>query len=129
MSRSIIITGASGGIGRVTARRFLAAGWRVGPIAYTAFEHAITGLTRSLSLDGRVPDIACGQIHLGNALTKMAATRMTGVRHADGSVRAEPMMAANQVAAAVLHMANLPAKTNIQFMTIMARAMPVIGCG
>ncbi|MBS1302670.1 SDR family oxidoreductase [Loktanella sp. SALINAS62] len=102
---------------------------RPGSIAYTASKHAITGLTRSLSLDGRAHNIACGQIDIGNALTDMSATQTKGVPQADGSIRAEPMMDAGQVADAVLHMATLPLETNVQFMTIMATAMPFIGRG
>src|SRR6185295_16707860 len=96
---------------------------------YTATKHAITGLTKSTSLDGRPHDIACGQIDIGNALTEMT-TRMTkGVPQADGSVRPEPTIDVAHVASAVLHMANLPLDANVQFMTIMATKMPFVGRG
>ena len=96
---------------------------------YTATKHAITGLTRSLSLDGRRHDIACGQIDIGNALTEMTARMAGGVPQADGSVRPEPAIDVAHVANAVLHMANLPLEANVQFMTIMATKMPFIGRG
>ncbi len=102
---------------------------RPGSAPYTAAKHGVTGLTRTLSLDGRPFDIACGQIDIGNALTDMAAKMTRGVPQADGSIRTEPMMDAREVAAAVLHMAGLPLSTNVQFMTIMASAMPFIGRG
>jgi len=96
---------------------------------YTATKHAITGLTRSLSLDGRSHDIACGQIDIGNALTEMTARMAGGVPQADGSVRAEPAIDVAHVADAVLRMANLPLDVNVQFMTIMATRMPFVGRG
>jgi len=96
---------------------------------YTATKHAITGLTRSLSLDGRSHDIACGQIDIGNALTEMTARMAGGVPQADGSVRAEPAIDVAHVADAVLRMANLPLDVNVQFMTIMATKMPFVGRG
>lgn len=102
---------------------------RPGSIAYTASKHAVTGMTRTLSLDGRPFGIACGQIDIGNALTDMSATQSKGVPQADGSIKAEPMMNVNEVSNGVLHMANLPADANIQFMTIMASTMPYIGRG
>jgi len=96
---------------------------------YTATKHAITGLTKSTSLDGRPHDIACGQIDIGNALTEMT-TRMTqGVPQADGSVRPEPTIDVAHVARSVLHMANLPLDANVQFLTIMATKMPFVGRG
>src|SRR3954451_22935128 len=98
-------------------------------IAYTATKHAITGLTRSLSLDGREFDIACGQIDVGNAGTEMAARMAEGVLQADGSVRAEPLMDVAEVGRAVAHMASLPLDANVQFMTVMATKMPYIGRG
>jgi len=98
-------------------------------IAYTATKHAVTGLTRSLSLDGREFDIACGQIDVGNAGTEMAARMPEGVPQADGSVRAEPLMDVADVGRAVVHMASLPLDANIQFMTVMATQMPFIGRG
>jgi NAD(P)-dependent dehydrogenase (short-subunit alcohol dehydrogenase family) len=102
---------------------------RPGSAPYTATKHAITGLTKSLSLDGRPFDIACGQIDIGNALTDMAAPMTKGVPQADGSVRVEPTMDVEEVARAVLHMASLPLATNVQFMTIMATKMPFVGRG
>lgn len=99
-------------------------------IAYTATKHAITGLTRSTSLDGRAYDIACGQIDIGNAGTDMTrAMSEGGVPQADGSVKVEPLMDLQAVADAVLHMASLPLSANVQFMTIMATKMPFIGRG
>jgi NAD(P)-dependent dehydrogenase (short-subunit alcohol dehydrogenase family) len=102
---------------------------RPGSIAYTASKHAVTGMTRTLSLDGRAFGIACGQIDIGNALTNMSAGQTRGVPQADGSIRAEPTMDMRHVSDAVLHMANLPPEANVQFMTIMATAMPYIGRG
>lgn len=102
---------------------------RPGSTAYSVTKHAITGLTKSLSLDGRPFNIACGQIDVGNALTDMGKPMLTGVPQADGSVRPEPTMDPRQVADAVVHMAALPLETNVQFMSIMATAMPYIGRG
>ncbi len=102
---------------------------RPGSAAYTATKHAVTGLTKTISLDGRPFDIACGQIDIGNAGTEMAAKMAKGVPQADGSIRAEAMMDVAEVAAAVLHMATLPLSTNVQFMTIMATKMPFVGRG
>jgi NAD(P)-dependent dehydrogenase (short-subunit alcohol dehydrogenase family) len=96
---------------------------------YTATKHAITGLTKSTSLDGRQHDIACGQIDIGNALTEMTARMAKGVPQADGSVRPEPAIDVAHVARAVLQMANLPLDVNVQFMTIMATKMPFVGRG
>jgi NAD(P)-dependent dehydrogenase (short-subunit alcohol dehydrogenase family) len=96
---------------------------------YTATKHAITGLTRSTSLDGRAYDIACGQIDIGNALTPMAQKMTTGVPQANGTIAIEPTMDVNEVARAVVHMASLPLEANVQFMTIMATKMPFIGRG
>ncbi len=98
-------------------------------IAYTASKHAITGLTKSSSLEGRAFDIACGQIDIGNAATEMTARMAHGVPQADGSVRAEPTMDVSAVADAVLYMARLPLSANVQFMTVMATTMPFIGRG
>src|SRR3954447_24704645 len=98
-------------------------------IAYTATKHAVTGLTRSLSLDGREFNIACGQIDVGNAGTEMAARMAEGVPQADGSVPPEPLMDVGDVGRAVAHMASLPLDANIQFMTVMATQMPFIGRG
>lgn len=96
---------------------------------YTATKHAITGLTRSTSLDGRAHGIACGQIDIGNAETDMTRAFATGARQADGSMRPEPVMDARHVADAVVYMAGLPLSANVQFMTVMATAMPYIGRG
>lgn len=102
---------------------------RVGSVPYTATKHAITGLTRTLSLDGRKHNIACGQIDIGNAASEMTEAFTKGVPQADGSLRAEPVMDVQHVADAVMHMASLPLEANIQFMTVMATAMPYIGRG
>lgn len=102
---------------------------RPGSIAYAASKHAVTGMTRTLSLDGRPFGIACGQIDVGNALTDMSATQTRGVPQADGSIKTEPMMDVSAVAASVLHMAQLPPEANVQFMTVMATTMPYIGRG
>jgi NAD(P)-dependent dehydrogenase (short-subunit alcohol dehydrogenase family) len=96
---------------------------------YTATKHAVTGLTRSTSLDGREYDIACGQIDIGNAATEMAAKMVEGVQQADGSIRPEPLIDVSLIADAVLYMANLPLEANVQFMTVMATKMPYIGRG
>ena len=96
---------------------------------YTSTKHAITGLTKSLSLDGRKYHIACGQIDIGNALTELSARMTKGVPQANGEVAIEPMMDATEVADAVVHMASLPLSTNVQFMTIMATKMPFVGRG
>ncbi|MGP4016279.1 SDR family oxidoreductase [Saccharopolyspora sp. 5N708] len=98
-------------------------------VAYTATKHAITGLTKSISLDGRAYGIACGQIDIGNAATEMTAGIATGAVQADGSVRPEPTFDAQHVAEAVLYMAGLPLTANVQFLTITATAMPFIGRG
>jgi NAD(P)-dependent dehydrogenase (short-subunit alcohol dehydrogenase family) len=97
--------------------------------AYTSTKHAITGLTKSISLDGRKYDIACGQIDIGNALTDMAAAMTTGVTQADGTTAIEPTMNVMDVARAVVFMANLPLDANVQFMTVMATKMPFVGRG
>ena len=102
---------------------------RPGSIAYTATKHAVTGLTRSLSLDGRELDIACGQIDVGNAATDMTERMGAGVLQADGTTAPEPTMDVAYVARAVLYMASLPLDANVQFMTVMATAMPYIGRG
>jgi NAD(P)-dependent dehydrogenase (short-subunit alcohol dehydrogenase family) len=102
---------------------------RPGSVAYTATKHAITGLTKSISLDGRPYSIACGQIDIGNAETEMTARMVDGVPQADGSVRPEPRFDARHVADAVLLMAGLPLDTNVQFLTITATTMPFIGRG
>jgi len=97
--------------------------------AYTATKHAITGLTKSTSLDGRAYDIACGQIDIGNAETAMSERMKSGVLQAHGAVLAEPMMAVDNVVRAVLFMASLPLDANVQFMTVLATKMPFIGRG
>jgi NAD(P)-dependent dehydrogenase (short-subunit alcohol dehydrogenase family) len=102
---------------------------RYGSVAYTASKHAITGLTKSLSLDGRAFDIACGQIDIGNAASDMTARMTAGVPQADGSLAAEPRIDVNRVADAVVQMAALPLDVNVQFMTIMATKMPFVGRG
>ena len=102
---------------------------RPGSAAYTATKHAITGLTRTISLDGRPFDIACGQIDIGNAATEMTARMKDGVPQADGSISAEPTMRLDNVARAVVYMASLPLDANVQFMTVMATQMPFIGRG
>jgi NAD(P)-dependent dehydrogenase (short-subunit alcohol dehydrogenase family) len=96
---------------------------------YTATKHAITGLTRSIALDGRPHDIVCGQIDIGNALTEMARKMTQGVPQADGRIAVEPTMDVEEVAAAVVHMAGLPLSTNILSLTIMATKMPFVGRG
>jgi NAD(P)-dependent dehydrogenase (short-subunit alcohol dehydrogenase family) len=98
-------------------------------IAYTATKHAITGLTKSVSLDGRRHDIACGQIDIGNAGTEMTTRMARGVPQANGEIAVEPLMDVELVADAVLNMARLPLEANVQFMTIMATKMPFVGRG
>ncbi|HET8673715.1 MAG TPA: SDR family oxidoreductase [Thermoleophilaceae bacterium] len=98
-------------------------------VAYTATKHALTGLTKSLSLEGRRYDIACGQIDIGNAATDMTAAMERGVPQADGSVAPEPVLDVRRAADAVLYMAQLPLDANVQFMTVMATKMPFIGRG
>jgi NAD(P)-dependent dehydrogenase (short-subunit alcohol dehydrogenase family) len=96
---------------------------------YTASKHAITGLTRSTSLDGRKYDIACGQIDIGNAATEMTARMKNGVQQANGSVAVEPTMDVDNVAKAVVYMASLPLDANVLFLTVMATKMPLVGRG
>jgi len=96
---------------------------------YTATKHAITGLTRSLSLDGRAHDIACGQVDIGNAATPMTERMTGGVPQADGSMKPEPRMDVRHVASAVVYMASLPLDANVPFLTVMATKMPFIGRG
>ena len=96
---------------------------------YTSTKHAMTGLTKSTSLDGRKYDIACGQIDIGNAATDMTGRMQQGVPQANGAVAAEPRMDAENVAQAVVYMASLPLDANVQFMTVMATQMPYIGRG
>jgi NAD(P)-dependent dehydrogenase (short-subunit alcohol dehydrogenase family) len=102
---------------------------RPGSAAYTATKHAITGLTKALSLDGRPFGIACGQIDIGNAATEMTAGFAEGARQADGSVRPEPTFDPSHVADAVRYMVGLPLEANVQFLTITATTMPFIGRG
>jgi NAD(P)-dependent dehydrogenase (short-subunit alcohol dehydrogenase family) len=98
-------------------------------VAYTATKHAVTGLTKCVSLDGRKHDIACGQIDIGNAATEMTERMAKGVPQANGTTMVEPRMDVKQVGSAVLYMANLPLDANVQFMTIMATQMPFVGRG
>lgn len=102
---------------------------RVNSAPYTVSKHAMSGLTRSLALDGRQHNIACGQIDIGNALTDMARPLGEGARQPNGTVLAEPLMDVHHVATSVLHMAQLPLDTNILFMNVMARDMPFVGRG
>ncbi len=102
---------------------------RPGSAPYTSTKHAITGLTRSISLDGRRYDIACGQIDIGNAATPMTARMAKGVPQANGSVAVEPTMAVDNVGQTIVFMAGLPLDANVQFITVMATKMPFIGRG
>ena len=96
---------------------------------YTSTKHAITGLTRSTSLDGRQYNIACGQLDIGNAATPMTERMQRGVPQANGTTMVEPTMDVGNVARAVVHMASLPLDANVQFMTVMATKMPFVGRG
>ena len=96
---------------------------------YTATKHAVTGLTKSISLDGRPFNIACGQIDIGNAVTEISARMATGTMQANGQIAIEAMMDVQHVANAVVHMASLPLEANVQFMTVMATKMPFVGRG
>jgi NAD(P)-dependent dehydrogenase (short-subunit alcohol dehydrogenase family) len=102
---------------------------RVQAVAYTATKHAISGLTKSLSLDGRAFDIACGQIDIGNAATDLTARWEDGTPQPDGSLRVEPKMDVRDVGRAVAFMASLPLDANVQTMTVMATKMPFVGRG
>ncbi|WP_042403433.1 SDR family oxidoreductase [Streptacidiphilus carbonis] len=102
---------------------------RPNSVAYTATKHAITGLTKSLALDGRPHNIACGQIDIGNAATEMTERMAVGILQADGRTAVEPTMDVADVARTVLHMASLPLSANIPFVTVMATAMPLVGRG
>ncbi len=96
---------------------------------YTATKHAVTGLTKCISLDGRPFNIACGQIDIGNAATEMTERMKAGVQQADGRIAVEPRMDVEHVAQAVVFMAGLPLESNVQFMTVMATSMPFVGRG
>jgi NADP-dependent 3-hydroxy acid dehydrogenase YdfG len=98
-------------------------------IAYTATKHAMTGITKTLSLDLRKHDIAVGQIDIGNAATEMTERMTKGVMQANGEMGIEPRMDVRHVADAIVHMASLPLEANVQFMTIMATKMPFVGRG
>ncbi|WP_269932378.1 SDR family oxidoreductase [Aminobacter sp. HY435] len=102
---------------------------RPGSVPYTATKHAITGLTKTLALDGRPFDIACGQIDIGNALTEMAVPMTIGVQQANGAIAPEATMDVARVAEAVVYMAGLPLDANVLFMTVMATKMPYVGRG
>jgi NAD(P)-dependent dehydrogenase (short-subunit alcohol dehydrogenase family) len=102
---------------------------RPNSVPYTATKHAITGLTKSISLDGRNFDIACGQIDIGNAATELTERMAAGIVQANGSTMVEPRMDLKHVADAVVYMANLPLEANVQFMTVMATKMPFVGRG
>ncbi len=102
---------------------------RYGSVPYTASKHAITGLTKSIVLDGRAFSIACGQIDIGNAASAMTERMMAGVPQADGTIKAEPTMDVTHVARAVVAMAELPLESNVLFQTIMATKMPFVGRG
>jgi NADP-dependent 3-hydroxy acid dehydrogenase YdfG len=98
-------------------------------VAYTSTKHAITGLTKSTSLDCRKYDIACGQIDIGNAETPLASRMRNGVPQANGTVMPEPLMDVEHVGRAIVYMASLPLDANVQFMTVMATKMPFVGRG
>jgi NAD(P)-dependent dehydrogenase (short-subunit alcohol dehydrogenase family) len=118
------------GGGRIINNGSLAASTpRLQSIAYTATKHAMTGLTKSAALEGRAHGIACGQIDIGNATTDLGGAAGKGALQADGSRRDEPMMDVTKAGEAVAYMASLPLDTNVQFMTVMATAMPFIGRG
>ncbi|MFD0916319.1 SDR family oxidoreductase [Pseudahrensia aquimaris] len=102
---------------------------RPGSAPYTSSKHAISGLTRSIALDGRVHNIACGQIDIGNAASDMTDAMLKGVPQADGSMKPEPVMDVQHVADAVVHMASLPLEANVLFMNVMATKMPYVGRG
>jgi NAD(P)-dependent dehydrogenase (short-subunit alcohol dehydrogenase family) len=102
---------------------------RPGSSAYTSTKHAITGLTKSISLDGRAYDIACGQIDIGNAATPMTARMANGVPQADGTMKVEPTMAVENVGRTIVFMAGQPPDANVQFVTVMATKMPFVGRG
>ena len=116
--------------GRIVNNRSISAhAPRPDSIPYTATKHAVTGLTKSLSLDGRKYDIACGQIDIGNAATDMTQRMQRGVKQANGEVKVEPTMNVQEVAKTIVMMANMPLDANIQFVTVMATKMPFVGRG
>jgi len=98
-------------------------------VPYTATKHAITGITKCFSLDGRKYDIACSQIDIGNAATEMTDRIENGVMQADGTKKVEPRMNVSHVADTIVYIANLPLEANVQFMTLMATKMPLVGRG
>jgi NAD(P)-dependent dehydrogenase (short-subunit alcohol dehydrogenase family) len=102
---------------------------RPNSIAYTSTKHAVTGLTKTASLDGRKYEIAVGQIDIGNAATEMAAPMAAGVSQANGDIKAEPLMDVHHVGQSILYMANLPLSANVLFHTVMATNMPFVGRG
>ena len=102
---------------------------RPNSIAYTATKHGVTGMTRTISLDGRKYDIACGQIDIGNAITPLTERMAKGVMQANGEIAVEPLFDVRHVVSAVLYMASLPLDANVQFMTVMATKMPFVGRG
>ena len=116
---------------RCQSARSISSAWAAGPnsIAYTATKHAVTGLTKSLSLDGRAYGIACGQIDIGNAETELTKRFSQGVLQANGTMMAEPVFDSKHVADAVLYMASLPLDANVLFLTITATTMPYVGRG
>ena len=125
--KALIGTGRPGAIVNIASLLSFQGGIRVP--AYTASKHGMTGLTKATSLDGRKYNIACGQIDIGNAATEMAAPMARGIPQANGEIAVEPTMDVEHVAQAVVHMAELPLESNVQFMTIMATKMPFIGRG
>ncbi|MEO7744130.1 MAG: SDR family oxidoreductase, partial [Usitatibacter sp.] len=102
---------------------------RPNSVAYTATKHAITGLTKCTSLDGRKHDIACGQIDIGNAITPLTERMTKGMPQANGEIAIEPRMDVKHVADAIVYMASLPLDANVQFLTVMATKMPFVGRG
>ena len=102
---------------------------RPGSVAYTASKHGITGLTKSIALDGRAVNVACGQIDYGNVVSAISAGMAVGMQQADGSIRPEPRMSQSEAADAVYYMASLPLSANVLQMTVMATAMPFVGRG
>jgi NAD(P)-dependent dehydrogenase (short-subunit alcohol dehydrogenase family) len=129
-ARAAFIRMKTGGGGRIINNGSISAhAPRPQAAAYTCSKHAITGLTKTISLEGRAWNIACGQIDIGNAATELTAGFSSGMLQADGERRGEPVMDVGNVADAVLFMAGLPLDANVQFMTVMATTMPFIGRG